>query len=398
MSDRMWRNSTLRDHYDVVVIGGGGHGLATAYYLARLGLNNVAVLEARYIGYGGSGRNTAILRSNYRTEPGVRFFDESLKLYEGLAQELDFNVMFSQRGHLTLAHNESSLATMVTRAGVNRSLGVDSRVLGLGELGTLVPELDLSDRPRFPVLGALYHPPGGIIRHDAVVWGYARGADRLGVEIHNGTRVERILVDKGRVVGVKTNLGKISCERVVTATAGWTSEVCGTVGLRLPLATYPLQAFVSESYKPWLKHVIVSSNLHSYLSQTDRGELVCGAGIDSYPHYQMRSTLDFVEELAGHLIELFPKLSTVRVQRQWTGLCDMTPDFSPIISTVDQIGGLVLNCGWGTYGFKATPASGWNTAKLITDGVPPENIKPFDLKRFRSGDLVGEKAAASVSS
>jgi sarcosine oxidase subunit beta len=394
----MWREHDLAPTYDVVVIGGGGHGLATAYYLARLGVRNVAVLEARFIGYGGSGRNTAILRSNYRTEEGVRFFDESLRLYEDLAGELDFNLMFSQRGHFTLGHSDTTMATLRTRAEVNKALGVESEVVGPAEIQAMVPDIDVSERPHLPILGALYHPPGGIIRHDAVVWGYARGADRLGVQIHNRTRVERIVAEAGRVTGVVTSRGTVSCRTVVTAVAGWTSEVCGTVGLELPLVTYPLQALVTESYKPWLDPVIVSSNLHVYLSQTDRGELVCGAEIDPYPHYGMRSTLEFLESYAAHVLELFPILHDVKVQRQWAGLADMTADYSPIISPVDEIEGLYVNCGWGTWGFKATPASGLNTAKMVASGSVPEPVRPFGLARFAENRLVGEKAAASVSS
>jgi sarcosine oxidase subunit beta len=377
----MWRRHELKRSYDVVIVGGGAHGLATAYYLAKMGVRKIAVLEARLIGYGGSGRNTAILRSNYRTEEGVRFYDQSLRLYEDLASELDFNLMFSQQGHLTLGHTEGTMNTLTTRAEIKR----------------LAPEIDISDHPRYPILGALYHPPGGIIRHDAVVWAYARGADRLGVEIHSGTRVEQILIEGSRVQGVATNRGEIRCRTLLTAVAGWSSQVCGRAGVQLPLVTYPLQALVTESYKPWLHHVVVSGNMHIYLSQTDRGELICGNGIDAYPHFGMRSTLGFLESYAAHVLELFPMLHNVKIMRQWAGLCDMTPDYSPIISPVDEISGLYINCGWGTYGFKAAPASGLNSAQMIATGDVPEMIRPFRYSRFRENRLVGEKAAASVS-
>jgi sarcosine oxidase subunit beta len=396
MSERMWQSHDLKPTYDVVIIGGGAHGLATAYYLTGLGVRSVAVLEAKYIGYGGSGRNTAILRSNYRTEEGIRFYDQSLKLFENLAVELDFNLMFSQQGHFTLGHSESSIATLTTRAENNKALGVDSTMLRPREIKKMIPDIDVSDTPRYPILGALYHPPGGIIRHDAVVWAYARAAERGGAEVHNLTAVKEILRDRDRVVGVVTNRGTVRCSKLVSVVAGWSSEVCRLAGVKLPIVTHPLQALVSESYKPWLHHVVVSSNLHIYLSQTDRGELVCGNGIDQYPHYGMRSTLGFLESYAAHLLELFPVLHNIKVQRQWAGLCDMTPDYAPIIGPIEQVPGFYVNGGWGTYGFKATPASGFNTARMIADDAVPALIRPFGYERFANNRLVGEKAAASV--
>jgi len=396
MPERMWQSHDLKHTYDVVIIGGGAHGLATAYYLTRLGVRSVAVLEAKYIGYGGSGRNTAILRSNYRTEEGIRFYDQSLKLFENLAVELDFNLMFSQQGHFTLGHSESSIATLTTRAENNKALGVESTMLRPPEIKKMLPDIDISDKPRYPILGALYHPPGGIIRHDAVVWAYARAAERGGAEIHNLTVVQEIVRDGGRIAGVVTNRGTVRCSKLVSVVAGWSSEVCRLAGVRLPIKTHPLQALVSESYKPWLHHVVVSSNLHIYLSQTDRGELVCGGGIDLYPHYGMRSTLGFLESYAAHVLELFPILHNVKVQRQWAGLCDMTPDYAPIIGPIEQVPGFYVNGGWGTYGFKATAASGFNTARMIADGAVPEIIRPFGYQRFADNRLVGEKAAASV--
>ena len=396
MPEPMWRQHDLKKSYDVVIIGGGGHGLATAYYLTKMGVRNIAVLEAKYIGHGGSGRNTAILRSNYRTEEGVRFFDEALTIFETLAGELDINLMLSQQGHFTLGHTTGTMNVLTTRAELNKAVGVDSVVLSPPEIKKMLPDIDISDHPRYPILGALYHPPGGIIRHDAVVWGYARAADRGGVHIHNLTPAQDIAVENGRVTGVVTPRGTIQCGKVVTALAGWTSVLCSRVGIKVPLVTHPLQAMVTEAYKPWLHHVVVSANLHMYLSQSDRGELVCGAGIDGYPHYGMRSTLGFLEGFAAHVLELFPILHNVKVQRQWAGLCDMTPDYSPIISPVDEIEGMYLNCGWGTYGFKATTASGLNTAKMVASGEIPENIRAFHYNRFRENRLVGEKAAASV--
>ena len=397
MNKRMWKNHDLEKSYDVVIIGAGAHGLATAYYLTKLGITNVAVLEQKFIGYGGSGRNTAILRSNYRTEEGIKFYDQSLKLYENLSGDLNYNLMFSQQGHFTLGHSTAAMSGLVTRAENNKALGINSYILEPSEIQKMLPEIDISDHPRFPVMGALYHPPGGIIRHDAVVWAYARGADKAGVHIHQLTKVEDILIEKGKVAGVVTNRGKINCKKLISVVAGWSSEVCRKAGVKLPFVTHPLQALVTQSYKPWLHHVVVSGTLHIYLSQTDRGELVCGNGIDTYPHYGMRSTLGFLESYAAHVLELFPVLHNVAVQRQWAGLCDMTPDYSPIISSIDEIEGFYVNGGWGTYGFKASPASGYNSAKMVAEGTP-EMIKPFRYNRFMENRLVGEKAAASVGS
>ena len=397
MDKRMWKNHDLEKSYDVVIIGAGAHGLATAYYLTKLGITNIAVLEQKFIGYGGSGRNTAILRSNYRTEEGIKFYDQSLKLYENLSGELNYNLMFSQQGHFTLGHSTAAVSGLVTRAENNKALGINSYILEPKEIKEMLPEIDISNHPRFPVMGALYHPPGGIIRHDAVVWAYARGADKAGVHIHQLTKVEDIIIEKGKVKGVVTNRGKINCKSLISVVAGWSSEVCRKVGVKLPLVTHPLQALVTQGYKPWLHHVVVSGTLHIYLSQTDRGELVCGNGIDTYPHYGMRSTLGFLESYAAHVLELFPVLHNVAVQRQWAGLCDMTPDYSPIISSIDEIEGFYVNGGWGTYGFKASPASGFNTAQMVAEGTP-EMIKPFRYNRFMENRLVGEKAAASVGS
>lgn len=393
----MWKNHDLEKSYDVVIIGAGAHGLATAYYLTKLGITNIAVLEQKFIGYGGSGRNTAILRSNYRTEEGIKFYDQSLKLYENLSLELNYNLMFSQQGHFTLGHSTAAVSGLVTRAENNKALGIDSYMLEPKEIKEMLPEIDISNHPRFPVMGALYHPPGGIIRHDAVVWAYARGADKAGVHIHQLTKVEDIIIEKGKVKGVVTNRGKINCKSLVSVVAGWSSEVCRKVGVKLPIVTHPLQALVTQGYKPWLHHVVVSGSLHIYLSQTDRGELVCGNGIDTYPHYGMRSTLGFLESYAAHVLELFPVLHNVAVQRQWAGLCDMTPDYSPIISSIDEIEGFYVNGGWGTYGFKASPASGYNTAQMVAQGTP-EMIQPFRYNRFMENRLGGEKAAASVGS
>lgn len=393
---RAWRVHQLRPSYDAVIIGGGVHGLATAYYLARNhGINKVAVLDKGYLGGGASGRNTAIVRSNYLTPEGVRFYDRSVRLYQELSSELNINVMFSQLGHLTLAHSDASLRTMRWRAEVNKLEGVRSEVIGPGEIKELVPSLDVSPTTRYPILGALYHPPGGIIRHDAVNWGYARAADACGVEIHQRTEVAGIDVEQGRVTGVRTNRGTIATRHVVNCTAGWSGLISAMAGVTLPITTHPLQAAVTESVKHFLGAVIVSGTLHVYVSQTDRGELVFGASVDPFGAYSMRGSLEFTEELAGHIVELIPSIAKVRLLRQWAGLCDMTPDFSPVMG-VTPVEGFYLDVGWGTYGFKAGPVSGEMLAQLVATGRTPELIAAFALARFTEGRLVGEKGAAAV--
>jgi sarcosine oxidase subunit beta len=396
-AERMWRPHELKPRYDVVIVGAGVHGLAIAYYLGKRGVTNVAVLDKGYLGGGASGRNTAIIRSNYRTPQGVAFYDESVRLYEQLALELDWNVMFSQQGHLTVAHTDRGITTLRERAETNRLLKVDSRLISPDEIARLVPGLDVSDRTHQPILAGLYHPPGGIIRHDAVVWGYARGADRLGAEIHPFTEVTGIQRNNGRVSGVVTNRGTVDAGTVVNATAGWCSTIAHMAGVELPIATHPLQALVTERLKPFLHVVVVSATLHVYVNQTDRGEVVIGEEIDPYASYSMRSTLRFLENAAAHTLELFPCLARVKVLRQWAGLCDMPPDFAPIIGPVEGLDGFLLDVGWGTYGFKAGPAAGYRIAEWIATGRTPEVLKPFALARFANLQPLGEKAAAAVS-
>jgi sarcosine oxidase, subunit beta len=395
--DRMWRTRDLKRRYDVVIIGAGVHGLATAYYLAKHGVTNVAVLDKGYLGGGASGRNTAIIRSNYRTPEGVAFYDESVKLYERMSVELGYNVFFSQQGHLSISHTESGISGLRVRAEVNKLMGVDSHLIGAAEIKELVPSIDISPRQRYPILAALYHPPGGIIRHDAVVWAYAREADKMGVSIFPFTEAVGIGRSNGQVTSVQTTRGTIETHTVVNATAGFCSTVSKLVGLNLPVVTHPLQAFVTEPLTPFLDHVIVSATLHVYVSQTDRGELVIGSEIDPYSSYSTRSTLPFLESTASHILELFPCLRHVRVLRQWAGICDMTPDFSPIMGEVPELKGFILDVGWGTYGFKAGPVAGKRIAELIATGKTPQVLQPFSITRFAEDRLVGEKAAAAVS-
>ena len=395
---RMFRAPTeLKDEYDAVIIGGGGHGLAAAYYLAKdHGITNVAVLEKGYIGGGGTGRNTAIVRSNYLTPEGVSFYQGSVELFQDLSRELNLNLFYSERGHFTLAHSPASLNTQRWRAEVNKHLGIESEVVGPDFIKKTVPEIDLQvGGHQAPIHGALYHPPGAIARHDAVAWGYARGADQRGAEIHQQTAVTDIEVRDGEVAGVHTDKGFIKTRKVLSAVAGWTTHTTAMVGLRTPLVIHPLQALVTEPLKPWLNSIVVSASLHLYVSQSSRGELVAGASLDPYELISMRSTLDFAESMSAGLLDLFPCVGDVKVLRQWAGLCDMTPDFSPIMGTT-PIKGFYIDAGWGTWGFKATPISGKTMASTLANDHNHDLIRAFNLSRFKQMELVGEKGAASV--
>src|SRR5207244_774316 len=378
---RMWRpRGELRPRYDVVIVGAGSHGLATAYYLARNhGITNVAVLDKSYIGSGAAGRNTTIIRSNYRTPEGAAFYKRSVELYEGLSIDLDFNLLFSQQGHLTLAHSDRAMITMTARAEVNQLLGIDSRVILPDEIARLCPELDLSQDVTWPVMGALYHPAGGIIRHDAVVWGFARGADRAGIEIHPDTEVTGIERSGGRVTGVRTTRGDVACGTVINATAGWSTLVGDLAGVPLPITTHILQAFVTEPIKPFLDVIIVSSLMHVYISQNDLGASLHGAEIEPYTTYKSIGTFSFLEYSARHVLELFPQLERLKVLRAWTGLCDLSPDYSPILGNT-EVESFHLSAGWGTYGFKAAPIVGSTLAELVATGETPELIAPFALE------------------
>lgn len=391
------RHERLRPAYDVVIIGGGGHGLACAYYLAREhGIRNVCVLEKAYLGGGNTGRNTTIIRSNYLTPEGVKFYDESVRLYQDLAQDFDLNLFHSTRGHYTLAHTDAAMRTMRWRAEVNKHYGVASELVDADAVKRGVPNLDLRCGGHAPpVLGALYHAPGAIARHDAVAWGYGRGADRMGVEIHQQTAVTGFDIAGGRVVGVQTTRGSIATHTVVCAVAGSTPGITQMVGLRTPIVIHPLQAMVSEPLKPWLDPIIVSGSLHVYVSQTARGELVMGASLDPAELHSSRSTFDFLEGLSAHMVDLFPFLGPVKVVRQWAGMADMTPDFAPIMGRT-PVEGFHLDAGWGTWGFKATPVAGKTMAWTVAHGRDHALITGFNLSRFSEYRLTGEKGAASV--
>jgi len=393
--------SELKDSYDIVIVGGGGHGLATAYYLARdWGITNVAVLERGWVGGGNTGRNTAIIRSNYLTPEGVKFYDESVRLYQDLANDFDMNIMYSERGHFTLAHTDSAIRTMRWRAEVNKHFGIQSELVMRDELMRMVPQLNYSEGVRYPILGALYHAPGSIARHDAVAWGYGAGAAQRGVTIHQKTEVTGFEITRAnghprRVTGVHTNRGTIKAGKVIQCVAGMSGEVSRMAGFKLPLKTIPLQACVSQPLKPFLDAIVVSGSLHVYVSQSPRGELVMGGSTDPYGVYMTRSTLDFKEGLMMHMLELLPYIGEVKLLRQWAGMTDMTPDFAPIMGET-PVENYYIDAGWGTWGFKATPVCGKRNAEMLATGKVPDLIAPFALQRYHDFQLVGEKGAASV--
>jgi sarcosine oxidase, subunit beta len=394
---RMFRQpAALAPGYDVVIIGAGGHGLACAYNLAKHhGIRRIAVLEKGYIGSGNTGRNTTIIRSNYLTPEGVRFYDRSVQIWRELSGELDINLFYSTRGHYTLAHTDATLRTCRWRAEVNKHLGVDSRVVGPDEIARALPMMDMSAGGHAPIVGALYHAPGAVARHDAVAWGYARAADRLGVEIHQQTEVLGIETQGGRISAVRTSRGNIATNCVVSAVAGYTPRILKMLDLTSPIYVHPLQAMVSEPLKPWLDPIIVSGSLHVYVSQTARGELVMGASLDPRELHSTRSTREFTTDLAQHMLDLFPFLAGVKINRQWAGLADMTPDFAPIMGRT-PVDGFFLDAGWGTWGFKATPVAGETMAATVASNRNHALIQSFDWARFERFELTGEKGAASV--
>ena len=393
---RAWRSPEPKPEYDAIVIGGGGHGLATAYYLAKEhGVTNVAVLEKGWLGGGNTGRNTTIVRSNYLLDESAAFYDHSHRLYEGLSQDLNYNVMFSPRGLILLQHSHHQREASQRLDHAMRLNGIDTEMLSAAEVAARVPILDTSPRSRYPVVGGLLQRRAGTARHDAVAWGYARGADARGVDILQNCEVTAINREGGRVTGVETTRGAIRAKKVATAVAGHSSVLGAMAGLRLPIQSFPLQALVSEPLKPVLDTVVISTVVHVYISQSDKGELVMGASRDAYTSYAQRGSFHVIENQMSSVVQLYPIMSRLKMLRQWAGIIDVSPDASPIIGKT-PIEGFYINGGWGPGGFKATPASGWCYAHTIARDEPHPLNAGYTLDRFASGRLIDENAAAGV--
>lgn len=393
----MWRSPEPRKAYQAVIIGGGGHGLATAYYLARdWGIRDIAVIEKGWIGGGNTGRNTTVIRSNYYYPASTPFYQRSVELYEGLSDELNYNIMFSQRGIITLAFNPHELNLMARSVNAMQLNGIDASLLTRDEIARLVPICDMSDQARFRCIGGFIHPSGGTARHDAVAWGYARAADALGVDIIQQCEVLGFRMAGGKIASVETSRGSIATEQVAVAVAGNSSVVAGMAGVRLPIQTQTLQAFVSEPLKPVLDTVLMSGLHHTYVSQSDKGEMVIGGDSDAYISYGQRGSFSTIENTVTGLLEMIPLLSRVRLLRQWGGACDLTPDRTPIIdrTTVEN---MLVSTGWGTGGFKAIPSGGKSLAHLIATGEADRFSQAFTLDRFRQGKLIDEGAASGVA-
>jgi sarcosine oxidase subunit beta len=387
----------LKRSYDVVIVGGGGHGLAAAYYLSNVhGIRNVAVLEKGYLAGGNTARNTTTIRSNYMTEESVRFYDEGVRLFETMSRDLGFNIMYSQRGQLTLAHSDATMRSFHLRAEMGKHVGTRIEVVDARTVKELVPLLNLDIGGMHEVLGGLWHADGGTARHDAVAWGYAKHASRRGVEIHQRTEVTGFELSGDRVTHVRTNRGTIAAGQVLQAVGGLNGQVAALAGIRLPIRCFPLQAMVTQPLKPFLHTLVSSANLHTYLVQSSRGEVVIGGGSDPYQLASTRSTLDQKEHLAEGALHLFPFLHKVKLLRQWAGITDMTPDYSPIMGA-SPLANYWLDCGWGTWGFKATPVAGKRMAETIATGKVPDILKPFDLRRFDSFALLNEMGATAAS-
>ncbi|GGX57127.1 sarcosine oxidase subunit beta family protein [Saccharospirillum salsuginis] len=395
---RVWRSPKPKKKYDVIIVGGGGHGLATAYYLAKEhNITNVAVIEKGYLGGGNTARNTTIVRSNYLWDESAWLYEHAMKLWEGLSQDLNYNLMFSQRGVLNLGHTLQDMRDIHRRVNANRLNGIDSYALDAQGVQEIVPILDCSSNARYPVLGASWQPRAGVARHDAVAWGFARAADAMGVDLIQQCEVSDILIEDGATVGVKTKQhGTILGERVGCVVAGNSGVLAEMAGFKLPIESHPLQALVSEPIRPILDTVVMSNHVHGYISQSDKGDLVIGAGIDGYNGYGQRGSYPTVEHTLQAIVEMFPMFSRVRMNRQWGGIVDTCPDACPIISDT-PVENLFFNCGWGTGGFKATPGSGHVFAATLAKGVAHDLAKPFSMFRFHNGALVDEHGAAGVA-
>ena len=393
---RAWANPEPRSRYKVIVIGAGGHGLATAYYLGKNhGITDVAVIEKGWLGGGNTGRNTTIIRSNYLQDPSAAIYDKALKLYENLSQDLNYNVMFSPRGLIMLAQTEHEVRGYRRTVIANHLQGVSTRWLDPAEVKQLVPIMNIAG-PRYPVLGGLYQERGGTARHDAVAWGYARACSDMGMHIIQNCEVTGVETAGGQVRAVNTGRGRIECEKLAIVVAGHSSVMAQMAGFRLPIESIALQALVSEPIKPCLDVVVMANTVHGYLSQSDKGEMVIGGGTDGFINYTQRGSWQHLEETVRALIETFPMLSRLKMLRQWGGIVDMTGDRSPILSAT-PVGGIFVNCGWGTGGFKAIPGSGWAMAELVAKGTPGPLAADFGLNRFAEGRFIDESVAAGVA-
>lgn len=393
--ERQWRSPEPKKEYDVIVVGAGGHGLATAYYLAREhGIRNVAVVERGWLGGGNTARNTTIVRSNYLWDEATHLYEKSMKLWEGLSQDLNYNVMFSQRGVMNLGHTLQDMRDIERRVTANRFNGVDAEVLSAAQVKEIVPFINL--QTRYPVLGASFQRRAGVARHDAVAWGFARAADALGVDIIQNCEVIGIGRENGEVTGVDTVKGFIRAKKVAVVAAGHSSVIASMADIRLPIESHPLQALVSEPLKPIFPTVVMSNAIHAYISQSDKGDLVIGAGIDAYTGYGQRGSFPIIEQTLQAIVEMFPIFSRVRMNRQWGGIVDVSPDACPIIG-LTPLKGLYINCGWGTGGFKATPGSGWVMAHTVAQDRPHPLNEAFSLERFSTGHLIDEHGAAAVA-
>lgn len=395
--DFLWDNPDPKKTYDAIVVGGGGHGLATAYYLAKNhGMTNIALLEKGWLAGGNMARNTTIIRSNYLWNESAAIYEHAMKLWEGLTEELEYEMFFSQRGVLNLAHTLGDVRESVRRVEANKLNGVDAEWLTPEQVKEVCPILNISDNVRYPVMGATYQPRAGIAKHDWVAWGYARKCNELGVDIIQNCEVTKVLSDGDRAIGVETTRGRILAPKIALAAAGHTTTLTDQLGVKVPTQSHPLQALVSELFEPVHPTVVMSNHVHMYVSQAHKGELVMGAGIDQYNGYGQRGSFHVVSEQIAAAIELFPVFSRAHLLRTWGGIVDVTLDASPIMSLCD-VEGVYINCGWGTGGFKATPACGWAFAYTVANDRPHELNEPFSLERFTTGHLIDEHGAAAVA-